>query len=147
MMCLIILLLLSPIRVFGDEAQITHGEIVLQISGLRNDNGILRVLLFHSSDGFPSDHTKSYVLKNVSIIKDSVTVTIPNIPYNDYAVSVLHDENTNGELDTNWIGLPKEGVGISNNAKSILGPPKYKDAKFKHNSNKLILNIKMKYFF
>ncbi|MFC1541738.1 DUF2141 domain-containing protein [Candidatus Latescibacterota bacterium] len=147
MMCLIILLLLNPVRVFGEEAQITHGEILLQISGLRNDNGILRVLLFNSSDGFPSDHTKSYVLKNVSIIKDSVSVTITNIPYNDYAVSVLHDENTNSELDTNWIGLPKEGVGISNNAKSILGPPKYKDAKFKHNSNKLILNIEMKYFF
>ena len=144
---IIILLLLNPFRVFGEDAQLSRGEIVLQISGFRNNNGILRVLLFQSSDGFPSDNTKSYVLENVSIEKDSVLVTIPNIPYNDYAVSVLHDENSNGKLDMNWIGLPKEGVGGSNNVNSIVGPPKYKDAKFKHNSNKLILNIEMKYFF
>ncbi|MFC1551554.1 DUF2141 domain-containing protein [Candidatus Latescibacterota bacterium] len=144
---IIILLLLNPLRVFGEDAQLSRGEIALQISGLRNNNGILRVLLFNSSDGFPSDHTKSYVLKNVSIIKDSVSVTIPNIPYKDYAVSVLHDENSNGELDTNWIGLPKEGVGVSNNVKSKLGPPKYKDAKFNHNTKKLKLNIEINYFF
>ncbi|MFC1490378.1 DUF2141 domain-containing protein [Candidatus Latescibacterota bacterium] len=147
MKLILLMLLLNPLSVFSDDDQISRGDIELQISGLRNDNGILRVLLFQSSDGFPSDHTKSYVLKNVSIIKDSVSVKIPNVPYNDYAVTVLHDENSNGELDTNWLGLPKEGVGVSNNAKSLLGPPKYKDAKFNLNSKKLILNIEMTYFF
>ena len=147
MKLLILLLILTPVLVFADDPQMTKGEIVLHISGLRNDNGILRVLLFQSSDGFPSDHKKSYALKNVSLEGDSVTVTIPNIPYEEYAISVLHDENTNGKMDTNWIGLPKEGVGISNNVKSKFGPPKYEEAKFKHNSKKLLLNIEMKYIF
>ncbi|MFC1608126.1 DUF2141 domain-containing protein [Candidatus Latescibacterota bacterium] len=147
MMVLIIILIMIPVRVFADDPQMTKGEIVLHISGLRNDNGMLRALLFQSSEGFPSDHTKSYALKNVSLESDSVTITILDIPFENYAVSLLHDENSNGKMDTNWIGLPKEGVGVSNNVKSKLGPPKYKDAKFKHDSKKLLLNIEMNYFF
>ena len=147
MKLIILLLILTPVRVFADDPQMTKGEIVLHISELRNDNGILRVLLFQSSDGFPSDHTKSYALKNVSIEGDSVTVTISDIPFENYAISLLHDENSNGKMDTNWIGLPKEGAGISNNVKSKFGPPKYKEAKFKHNSKKFLLNIEMNYFF
>ncbi|MFC1539068.1 DUF2141 domain-containing protein [Candidatus Latescibacterota bacterium] len=147
MKLLILLLIMTRVLVFADDPQVTIGEIVLHISELRNENGMLRVLLFQSTDGFPSDHTKSYVIKNVSIERDSVTVIIPDIPFDDYAVSVLHDENSNGKMDTNWVGLPKEGVGVSNNVKSKFGPPKYEEAKFKHDSKKLLLKIEMNYFF
>lgn len=43
---------------------------------------------------------------------------------------VVHDENSNNILDTNWVGMPKEGIGMSNNAKGRMGPPKYLDASF-----------------
>ncbi|MNT83012.1 hypothetical protein D3C72_2228260 [compost metagenome] len=43
---------------------------------------------------------------------------------------VYHDENNNGKLDKNFIGMPKEPVACSNNAKGFMGPPKYEDAKF-----------------
>ena len=48
-----------------------------------------------------------------------------------YAVSVYHDQNDNGKLDRNFIGIPKEPVGTSNNPKVKFGKPKYEQAKFK----------------
>jgi len=50
---------------------------------------------------------------------------VPSIPrrrVGKYAVSVFHDENSNGKLDTNFLGIPREGVGASNNAKGHFGP-------------------------
>jgi len=46
----------------------------------------------------------------------------PGVAPGRYAVSVFHDENSNGKMDTNFIGIPREGVGASNNAKGHLGP-------------------------
>ena len=57
-------------------------------------------------------------------------IEFANLPFGEYSVSAYHDENANKELDTNWLGIPKEGTGASNNAKGKMGPPKYEDAKF-----------------
>ncbi|MDR1437149.1 MAG: DUF2141 domain-containing protein, partial [Candidatus Symbiothrix sp.] len=47
-----------------------------------------------------------------------------------YAVSIFHDENDNGKLDTGVFGIPKERTGNSNNARGSYGPPKFDDCKF-----------------
>ena len=52
------------------------------------------------------------------------------LPPGEYALSIFYDKNDNGELDTNFIGIPKEPVALSNNARPSFGPPKYKDAVF-----------------
>jgi uncharacterized protein (DUF2141 family) len=57
------------------------------------------------------------------------TCTFPGLPAGTYAIGLLHDENDNGKMDTNFVGLPKEGYGASNDAKATFGPPKFKDAK------------------
>jgi uncharacterized protein (DUF2141 family) len=62
-----------------------------------------------------------------------------------YAVSAFHDENSNGNLDTNFMGIPREGVGASNNAKGHLGPPKFEAAAFQFSGGKLNLKITIKY--
>ena len=144
-MIFIILFFLCPFSSYCDESEVPKGEIVIRISGLRNNNGIIRALLFNTSDGFPANHKNSFALKNVRTENDSVLFVFSDIPYENYAVSVLHDENENGKLDTNWIGLPKEGVGVSNNVKSKFGPPKFEDAKFKLNSKTINLTITINY--
>ena len=62
-----------------------------------------------------------------------------------YAVSTFHDENSNGKLDTNLLGIPTEGVGASNNAKGHFGPPKFDDAKFRFEGGRLDLKIAIDY--
>jgi uncharacterized protein (DUF2141 family) len=59
-----------------------------------------------------------------------------------YAVSVLHDVNSNGDLDTNFLGIPKEPLGFSNGAKPKMGPPSFDAAKFTHGSEATKLQIK-----
>jgi uncharacterized protein (DUF2141 family) len=60
-------------------------------------------------------------------------------------VSVVHDENFNGKLDTNFIGMPREGVGASNDAKGHMGPPKFSAAAFQYAGGRLDLKIHVNY--
>ena len=55
-----------------------------------------------------------------------------------YKRQAFHDVNENGKMDTNFIGIPKEPIGISNNAKGFMGPPKFNNAKFLLNKNTVI---------
>lgn len=66
-----------------------------------------------------------------------------NLPYGDYAVSVYHDENLNGDMDSGFMGIPKEPYGFSNNAKSSFGPPKWRDVKFSIKSPSVEIAVKV----
>jgi len=73
-------------------------------------------------------------------------VVFEDLPFGEYAVSLMHDENRNGKIDTNFLGIPKEGYGASNDAKAVLGPPKYADARFLLDKPDMTMEIKVKYF-
>jgi uncharacterized protein (DUF2141 family) len=113
-------------------------NLKVQISGLKNNNGVVQVGLFNSEGTF-----LKAAFKGVSseIKSNSATVTFSNIPKGKYAISSYHDANKNGKLDTNFLGIPKEDVACSNNAKGTMGPPKYQDAKFDLNKD-LKMDIK-----
>ena len=68
-----------------------------------------------------------------------------NVPDGVYAVSVFHDENMNQKLDKNFMGVPKEGYGASNNPKKKLGPPNFSETKFQLNGTQQSLEIKLVY--
>ncbi len=75
----------------------------------------------------------------------SLVVVFESLPPGEYAISVFHDENKNGKMDSNFFGIPKEGVGASNDAKGQLGPPHDKDAKFNFTGNTQSIIINMIY--
>jgi uncharacterized protein (DUF2141 family) len=62
-----------------------------------------------------------------------------------YAVSVLHDENANGRLETNFLGIPREGAGISNNASPEFSAPRFNDAAFQLKAD-TVQDIRMGYY-
>ena len=77
------------------------------------------------------------------MVDKKAIITLKDTPVGVYAVSAFHDINDNKKMDTNFLGIPKEPTGMSNNAKGFMGPPKYKDAKFKVLKDiKLTINIK-----
>ena len=69
----------------------------------------------------------------------------PGLNTGTYAISVFHDENSNGKLDTNFMGIPREGVGASNNAKGHFGPPKFDAAAFQYSVGRIDLKITINY--
>ena len=67
---------------------------------------------------------------SASVDANGAVVLVFEVPAGEYAIASFWDENDNGELDTRLFGIPKERVGMSNNAKGRMGPAKWKDAKF-----------------
>ena len=101
--------------------------LTVSVSGLKNNEGTVKVGLYNSDGTFLKTTYKSVASK----IKDNkAVVTFDNLPAGEYAISAYHDENNNGKLDKNMMGIPSEDYAASNNAKGFMGPPAYKDAKF-----------------
>lgn len=116
-----------------------NSNLTVTISGLKNNTGSLTAELYNSKGKFLKTPYKTI---SSSIKSNSATITFTEIPNAEYTVMVYHDENKNGKLDKSFIGMPKEPVACSNNAKGFMGPPKYEDAKFTITSDYKI-NIKM----
>ena len=119
-------------------------SINVTITGLRTDKGKLYLSLYNSEKGYPKDPAAAYRLSFAEIHDGQSTISLAGIPQGTYAIACYHDENGNGKLDANFLGIPKEGTGASNNAKGSMGPPKFKDAKFQV-ARDTSLAIKMHY--
>lgn len=118
---LFLLLLGSAFQILAQNA------LTVNINNIKGDKGAIRVALFNQEDQFLKTAFKG---QEVTVSGSSVSLTFENLPAGKYAISVMHDENANDELDSNFIGIPKEGFGFSNNAKSTFGPPKFEEASF-----------------
>ncbi len=110
------------------KAQETEGTTIeMKITNIDNEEGQMLIGLYDSEGNWLNKTFKGIFgeIKN-----GSCTAEFNNIPDGTYAISVFHDENNNGELDTNFMGVPKEDTGASNNAPANFGPPDWEDAKF-----------------
>ena len=117
------------------NAQEETADLTINIAGLNSDKGTLLIGLYNNKDTFLKKHFKGDVVK----IKDKKSLVIfKDLPKGEYAVSFVHDENNNNKMDTNFMKIPKEDYGCSNNARGFMGPPKYNDAKFQLTANKTI---------
>jgi uncharacterized protein (DUF2141 family) len=119
--------------------------IHVEISGLRNDKGQVLCALFSSAEGFPKSSAKAAAHANSEISQGRAVCEFPGVASGTYAVSVFHDENSNGKLDTNLMGIPREGVGASNGAKGHFGPPKFAAAAFQFLGGRIDLKITINY--
>ena len=127
-------------------AQSSCPGIHVKVLNIRNSTGTVDCALFDSPVGFPIDALHSAM--NVMVIKIRKTEArcdFEDIPPGTYAITVIHDENMDGKLDTNWLGIPKEGYGFSNDVKALLGGPSFSAASFQYNGGTLDLTISLHY--
>jgi uncharacterized protein (DUF2141 family) len=120
--------------------------IHVAILNIRNSRGTVDCALFDSSDGFPIEFLHS--ASNVMVIKvrdSQARCDFEDIPAGTYALAVIHDENMNGKLDVDWIGIPTEGYGFSNDAKASISAPSFSAASFSYDGESLELTIAMHY--
>lgn len=83
------------------------------------------------------------IIKNIQ--KTQAQCNFADIPPGTYAIAVIHDENMNGELDTNWMGFPTEGYGFSKTTIGEFGAPAFSAASFRYDGQNLNLTIELKY--
>jgi uncharacterized protein (DUF2141 family) len=98
--------------------------LTVRVADLRNHKGQVIFAVFKSADGFPKDKNKALVWQIKPADADTVVFTA-SLPPGKYAASALHDENKNGKMDMNFLGIPEEGYGVTNNPK-----PDYRQARF-----------------
>lgn len=122
-----------------------ENTIRVEIDGLRSARGEVRCSLYASAEGFPTRDEKAVAHARSSIADGRGICVFAGIAPGRYAVAAYHDENGNGRLDTNFLGIPREGVGASKNAKGRFGPPRFGDAAFSFRGGRLELKIAMRY--
>lgn len=120
-------------------------EIRVVVNGIKPVSGNIGLLLFKSKEGFPGERDKSVMQAKIMVKSSSVEHLFSGLSPGRYAVSIVHDANNNGKLDTNFMGIPKEGYGVSNNAINNFGPPRFDDASFLLGSQDKSIQISVKY--
>jgi len=116
------------------------GTIVINISDIPTDNGQIIVKLYDSEKTY-----RKIVYKRATstINNNEAKIIFNNVPSGSYCFAVVHDENTNNEIDFNFLGIPSENVAASNNAKGFMVPPSFDNAKFEVTNATVIQNIEM----
>jgi uncharacterized protein (DUF2141 family) len=128
----------------------TAGEscpgIHVTILNIRNSLGTVDCALFNSPSGFPADTLRSALRLSAMKVPDRMGhCDFDDLPPGKYALVVLHDENMNGRVDYNWLGVPREGYGFSNNVHGKLGAPSFEQAAFLYDGKTLDLSISLRY--
>lgn len=108
---------------------VSAASLTIDVTDLRDADGSLRILVFASADGFMKEDDKAKARGIVSASAEHKQLVF-QLPPGRYAVCIFHDENDNGKLDTNFIGIPTEGYGVSNNPKPRFRAPRYREAVF-----------------
>ena len=137
--------LLCAVGMLAQSSNSHENVIRVAIDGLHNDRGQVLCALFSSAADFPKKPDRAVARAHSTIVSRHAKCEFQGIPPGTYAVSVFHDENSNGKLDTNFMGIPREGVGASNNAKGRFGPPKFSAAAFQYLGGSVILKITINY--
>lgn len=119
---LILIATIIPFSLFGQFS------LTIEIAGLKNSKG--QVLLELSNEKAEKISGFSQIIEN-----NKCTIVIKNLQPGNYSFKYFHDENLNQKLDTNIVGMPKEGFGFANNAKGKFGPPPFEKTTFAVNSD------------
>jgi uncharacterized protein (DUF2141 family) len=124
-----------------------QSKIVVDVSNLRNTKGVCLIGLYDNAKSFSGKGEPVRKVK-VSIKEKTATAVLENVPAGTYAIAVVHDANDNNRFDTNFIGIPTEGYGASQNKLPFAAAPKFEENKFSTTPNvTTTINIRLRYLF
>jgi uncharacterized protein (DUF2141 family) len=99
-------------------------------TNIENTSGKIYIALYNKEADFPKKN-KIFISKVVDVNGESQAVAIfDNLTTGTYAIAAFLDENGNGKMDTNFLGIPKEKYGFSNNARPLMRAANFKEASF-----------------
>lgn len=142
MSCLLVAMA-HPAAAQEKRATARTGTLTILLDGFPDNNGDAKIALCNSEATCKSDKT-AFRAAELPIREKKASWTVPDLPWGTYAVKVYHDENSNGKLDKNTLGLPKEAYGFSNNARGTFGPPAYQNMIFRLERSQLTIRITLK---
>ena len=122
------------------------GSVSVKIDGFKGTEGVALVTLYDSADSWLKV-PKAVQVVRAKISGAALVVELKGVKPGTYAVSVIHDENKNNELDMRWLPYPKpkEGSGASRDPDTKVGPPKWEAAKFAVGAEAVTVKATLKY--
>lgn len=149
------LLLLFPVLSACQQAEVQPKEpletgsleVTIRVDGVKNRGGQVIALLFRNRTGFPDSGKQAERVKSVDDIPENepLEFTFTELPDGAYAVSVLHDENGDEQMNRSLIGVPQEGYGMTNNPPVSEGAPSFEDAVFELEGKSQTRTVQMNY--
>lgn len=106
-------------------------DITVKFPNLTEDKGTVFAQLF-------DENQKVYTGKTVEVRANFVQITFHQVPAGTYAVRAFHDIDNDGEMNANWMGIPTEPYGFSNNVRGKIGPPSFSSQLFEVKRNTII---------
>jgi uncharacterized protein (DUF2141 family) len=124
----------------GLEKSSDKGTLIVKIVGFENNKGDCRIALDKLKNVYESGDSV-FIGKVIPIVNNEVYLEFESLEFGNYAIKVFHDENSNRELDSNFLGIPTEDYGFSNDASSWFGPPSWEKAMFMFNDKEMSIEI------
>ena len=119
-------------------------ELTLVIQNVHRNQGNLLIAVFNQDQGFPFSSEQAVKTVKTAATGSSVTLKISPLQPGRYALALFQDTNQDGKLNTNWLGIPREGYGVSNNFFPTFRAPQFQEAAFSF-PQQTELTIQMKY--
>ncbi|RQP22656.1 DUF2141 domain-containing protein [Piscinibacter terrae] len=123
-------------------------DLDVVVENIRNANGNLIIALYSpdTQQAFPAHPDKALRKIQVPAKEGKQTVHVENVSEGNFAVTIVHDENGNGTMDHNFLGMPREGFGFSNNPKVRFSLPSFEAASFHMTSGAKEISISLTYW-
>jgi len=115
-------------------------NLKVKVHNIQDVKGSLKLAIYDREDHFLKD---AVTWGDTLIIDNIASFTFYDLKEGTYAVSIFHDENDNGKLDANFIGIPSEPYAFSNNAKGKFGPPSFEDCQIEVKRGEKEITIKL----
>jgi uncharacterized protein (DUF2141 family) len=123
----------------GDDATL-KGNVIEFRTRPKSDAGVVVCALFDKSGWL----TKPVQPAWAKIKGNRAVCVFSDVRPGVYGISAYHDENKNGKLDTNVVGMPTEDYGASRDARATFSAPSFEDAKFEYKGGKLQMSAQLK---
>lgn len=123
------------------------GTLCLQVHGLKKIEGNIGILVFNREGGFPMTKEHAVLNKKVKVNALTLEIDLEDLPYGKYAIAIVHDINSNKVFDKNFLGIPTEPFGFSNNKSIFRGLPDFQEASIELNQKRIEAKIKLIHLF
>ena len=122
-----------------------QNKIIASISNFENNKGVCRACIFNSEASFKGESGSPVQCVQVPVSNKKTQLEFNNVPSGTYAIFLFHDTNGNNKMDKNFMGIPKEGYGASQNRLPFASAPSFNENRFTISNNTITrLNIKLR---
>lgn len=137
----ILLLYFSLLTSFAPKE---NPQLIIKVENIEVLKGDIRIGIFNSNEKFLKQG-RSFSEYKVAVTDTTETIIIDDLPKGEYAFILYHDKNGDGKMNRNFLGIPKEAFGFSNNVRPKLSKPTFEECKFSLKED-LKLTVKLGFY-